>query len=413
MNTLVIGSGGREAAIVKALRKSEQAKDIYIIPGNDGITDATCIKNIDVFDHHAVGQFAKDNNIEWVIIGPEAPLSDGLTDTLLDVYGLKVFGPRKHEAQMESSKVFTKKLMQKYNIPTATHETFTSKEDSKAYLKTQTFPIVLKKDGLAAGKGVIIAHTLEEALNGVETLQEDGEELVIEEFLDGEEFSLMVFVNHDTFIPFDVTAQDHKRAYDGDKGPNTGGMGVYAPVDYIERKHVDEAIEKIVKPTVDAMVKEGMDYFGVLYLGAIVTKDGVKTIEYNARLGDPEAQVLLDLLESDLLEILTDLRDKKATKLKFRNEYVVGVMMASKNYPETPELGNLVKIPSAIQKDCIISALEKIDEETFKTSGGRTVLVLGRGTTIEDAKEDAYNKVSQIEFENEAMFYRKDIAHRA
>lgn len=413
MNTLVIGSGGREAAIVKALAKSKHSEKIFILNGNDGVSEAACVTDIDSQDHQKIGEFARDNKIDWVFIGPEAPLSEGLTDTLEDDFGLKVFGPRKYEAQMESSKAFTKALMEKYDIPTATHKTLTSVADSKAYLETAPLPIVLKKDGLAAGKGVIIAHTLEEALDGVDALQTEGEELVIEEFLDGDEFSLMVFVNGDTFIPFNIIAQDHKRAYDGDKGPNTGGMGVYAPVDYIDQKYVDEAIEKIVKPTVDAMVSEGMNYFGVLYLGAIVTKDGVKTIEYNARLGDPEAQVLLDLMESDLLEVLMDLDERKETTLSFRDEYVVGVMLASKNYPGTPELGNEVIIPADIQDDCIISALKRTGDNTFVTSGGRTVLVLGRGKSIEEAKTDAYNKVSQIEFENDAVFYRKDIGHRA
>ena len=413
MNTLVIGSGGREHAIVRALNRSERVNEVFALPGNDGMTEATLVEGIPVSEFDQIGEFCKEKDIEWVVVGPEDPLSEGIVDTLEDKFKLNVFGPRKKEAQMESSKSFTKHLMKKYDIPTASYEVFTDKEQAKSYLENGNFPAVIKKDGLAAGKGVIIAQDLTEALNALDELMETDGEVVIEEFLDGDEFSLMVLVNGDTFTPFNIIAQDHKRAFDNDEGPNTGGMGAYAPVDYISENIIEEAVEKIVRPTVNAMVEEGLNYFGVLYLGAIITTDGVKTIEYNARFGDPEAQILLDLLETDFIDMLEGMQRKEPIALNFREEYAVGVILASEGYPGDYEKAKEIVIKKDLMKDIYVSALKHLENDIYESNGGRVLLAVGRGSTIEDAKNQAYRTLNKVKYDEKDFFYRKDIAYKA
>ena len=413
MNTLVIGSGGREHAIVRALNRSERVNEVFALPGNDGMTEATLVEGIPVSEFDQIGEFCKEKNIEWVVVGPEDPLSEGIVDTLEDKFKLNVFGPRKKEAQMESSKSFTKHLMKKYDIPTASYEVFTDKEQAKKYLENGDFPVVIKKDGLAAGKGVIIAQNLTGALNALDELMETDGEVVIEEFLDGDEFSLMVLVNGDTFTPFNIIAQDHKRAFDNDEGPNTGGMGAYAPVDYISENIIEEAVEKIVRPTVNAMVEEGLNYFGVLYLGAIITTDGVKTIEYNARFGDPEAQILLDLLETDFIDMLEGMQIKEPIELKFKDEYAVGVILASEGYPGDYEKAKEIVIEKDLMKDIYVSALKHLEDDIYESNGGRVLLAVGRGSTIEDAKNQAYRTLDKVKYDEKDFFYRKDIAYKA
>ena len=413
MNTLVIGSGGREHAIVRALNRSERVNEVFALPGNDGMTEATLVEGIPVSEFDQIGEFCKEKNIEWVVVGPEDPLSEGIVDTLEDKFKLNVFGPRKKEAQMESSKSFTKHLMKKYDIPTASYEVFTDKEQAKKYLENGDFPVVIKKDGLAAGKGVIIAQNLKEALNALDELMETDGEVVIEEFLDGDEFSLMVLVNGDTYTPFNIIAQDHKRAFDNDEGPNTGGMGAYAPVDYISENIIEEAVEKIVRPTVNAMVEEGLNYFGVLYLGAIITTDGVKTIEYNARFGDPEAQILLDLLETDFIDMLEGKQRKEPVELKFKDEYAVGVILASEGYPGDYEKAKEIVIEKDLMKDIYVSALKHLEDDIYESNGGRVLLAVGRGSTIEDAKNQAYRTLDKVKYDEKDFFYRKDIAYKA
>ncbi|HJB78557.1 MAG TPA: phosphoribosylamine--glycine ligase [Candidatus Nosocomiicoccus stercorigallinarum] len=413
MNTLVIGSGGREHAIVRALNRSERVNEVFALPGNDGMTEATLVEGIPVSEFDQIGEFCKEKNIEWVVVGPEDPLSEGIVDTLEDKFKLNVFGPRKKEAQMESSKSFTKHLMKKYDIPTASYEVFTDKEQAKKYLENGAFPVVIKKDGLAAGKGVIIAQNLKEALNALDELMETDGEVVIEEFLDGDEFSLMVLVNGDTYTPFNIIAQDHKRAFDNDEGPNTGGMGAYAPVDYISENIIEEAVEKIVRPTVNAMVEEGLNYFGVLYLGAIITTDGVKTIEYNARFGDPEAQILLDLLETDFIDMLEGKQRKEPVELKFKDEYAVGVILASEGYPGDYEKAKEIVIEKDLMKDIYVSALKHLEDDIYESNGGRVLLAVGRGSTIEDAKNQAYRTLDKVKYDEKDFFYRKDIAYKA
>ena len=415
MRVAVIGSGGREHAIVKKLHESPSVEGIVAIPGNYAMRDiATVVSRVGITDFEEIAGICIDENVEWVIVGPEAPLSEGLADYLEDEHGIKVFGPRKLEAQLESSKAFSKDLMAKYDIPTAKYETFEDYEAAAAYVKHEGAPIVIKKDGLAAGKGVVVAMNPDTALDALhEMLVENSGQVVIEEYLDGEEFSLMVLVNEEFVYPFEVMAQDHKRAFDNDDGPNTGGMGAYAPVTHISEDVRMEAVRKIVEPTAGAMVEEGLSYFGVMYLGAIVTGDGVKVIEFNARFGDPEAQVLMSLLESDLGEVLENMYNKKPFTLEWHPGFVAGVMLASKGYPGEYEKGISVRIPEDLSARCFVSGLSQDASEAVITSGGRVLLASGHGETIKDAVDAAYDCVDQIEYETDTLFYRKDIGFRA
>ena len=414
MNVLVIGGGGREHALVKKLSGSKHTKKIHAVPGNSSMEKYAAVhSDINDSDIERIVALAIKENITWTVIGPEAPLTAGLADAL-EAAGIKVFGPRKLEAQLESSKAFAKNIMIKYGIPTAEYQAFTNLIDATEYIKQQGAPIVIKKDGLAAGKGVAVAMTETEALDALKEMFVEGENkpVVIEEFLEGEEFSLMVLVNGDYILPFDIVAQDHKRAYDSDTGPNTGGMGAYAPVTHIGEGVIDEAINNIVKPMADAMVKEGLDYFGVMYLGAIITKEGVKTIEFNARFGDPEAQILLELLESDFIDVLEAVKNQEPYELKFSRDSMLGVILASQGYPKTYEKGASVIIPERLEDEIFNSGLKHIEDERYETTGGRVMLVTGRGSTLEEAKKTAYKNTEQIKFNNEALFYRNDIGER-
>ena len=414
MNVLVIGGGGREHALVKKLSGSKHTKKIHAVPGNSSMEKYAAVhSDINDSDIERIVALAIKENITWTVIGPEAPLTAGLADAL-EAAGIKVFGPRKLEAQLESSKAFAKNIMIKYGIPTAEYRAFSNLIEASEYVKEQGAPIVIKKDGLAAGKGVAVAMTETEALDALKEMFVEGENkpVVIEEFLEGEEFSLMVLVNGDYILPFDIVAQDHKRAYDSDTGPNTGGMGAYAPVTHIGEDVIDEAINNIVKPTAEAMVKEGLDYFGVMYLGAIITKEGVKTIEFNARFGDPEAQILLELLESDFIDVLEAVKNQEPYELKFSRDSMLGVILASQGYPKTYEKGASVIIPERLEDEIFNSGLKHIEDERYETTGGRVMLVTGRGSTLEEAKKTAYKNTEQIKFNNEALFYRNDIGER-
>ncbi|MBI5975418.1 phosphoribosylamine--glycine ligase [Staphylococcus canis] len=411
MHVLVIGSGGREHALAYKLNDSRLVSKVYAIPGNDAMTKVAEIhQDIAENDHDAILQFAKSNKVEWVVIGPEQPLTDGLGNLLREA-GIKVFGPNQEAAQIESSKAFAKRLMAKYQIPTATYEEINQKAQALEYIKDCELPIVLKKDGLAAGKGVIIAETREEAKQAVETLYpEENSKVVFEQFLEGEEFSLMTFVNGDYAVPFDTIAQDHKRAFDNDEGPNTGGMGAYCPVPHISNDVLKETNEKIAQPIARAMQAEGYDFMGLLYIGAILTKEGPKVIEFNARFGDPEAQVLLHRLDSDLMEHILQLESKAPIQMKWKSESVVGVMLASKGYPGSYEKGHAV---TGFENDLdhyFVSGLKR-EGDQFVTSGGRVILAIGTGDTIMNAKDSAYDYAKKIQSDN--LFYRHDIAHKA
>lgn len=410
MNVLVIGAGGREHALVSKLHQSPLIEKLYAIPGNDAMTHlAEVHTEIAETDHEAILQFVQQHHIEWVIIGPEQPLIDGLSNKLRDNH-VKVFGPNKEAAQIEGSKSFAKRLMKKYDIPTADYKEIDNKTEALNYVNECELPIVVKKDGLAAGKGVIIANTRDEAIEAVEVLypQEDGK-VVFEQFLEGEEFSLMTFINGDYAVPFDCIAQDHKRAYDNDEGPNTGGMGAYCPVPHISNDVLERTNKDIAQPIARALKEEGYNYFGLLYIGAILTKEGPKVIEFNARFGDPEAQVLLSRLESDLMAQIVALDRKEPIRFQWIDDYVVGVMLASKGYPGSYEKGAEVS-GFEVNNHYFVSGLKK-ENDTFLTSGGRVVLAIGKGKTIQQAQKDAYGNVEKIK--SDQLFYRKDIGNKA
>ncbi|CDR23927.1 phosphoribosylamine--glycine ligase [Staphylococcus schweitzeri] len=411
MNVLVIGAGGREHALAYKLNQSDSVKQIYVIPGNEAMSPVAEVHTeIAESDHQAILEFAKSQNIDWVVIGPEQPLIDGLADILRED-GFKVFGPNKQAAQIEGSKLFAKKIMEKYDIPTADYKEVDCKKDALLYIEDCELPVVIKKDGLAAGKGVIIVDTIEAARSAIEIMYGEEEEgtVVFETFLEGEEFSLMTFVNGNLAVPFDCIAQDHKRAYDNDEGPNTGGMGAYCPVPHISDDVLKLTNETIAQPIAQAMLNEGYHFFGVLYIGAILTKDGPKVIEFNARFGDPEAQVLLSRMESDLMQHIIDLDEGKEIHFKWKDETIVGVMLASKGYPDTYEKGHEVS-GFDLNDNYFISGLQK-QGDTFVTSGGRVILAVGKGNNVAEAQRDAYDKVSHIKSDH--LFYRHDIANKA
>lgn len=410
MNVLVIGAGGREHALANKLRQSPLIDQLHAIPGNDAMVNVAEVHtDIAESDHEAILNFVQENKIEWVVVGPEQPLIDGLPDKLRQT-GVKVFGPNKDAAQIEGSKLFAKKIMQKYNIPTAEYKETNNKTDALAYVNHCDLPIVVKKDGLAAGKGVIIAETREDAIKAVETLYpEEHGEVVFEQFLEGEEFSLMTFINGDYAVPFDCIAQDHKRAFDNDEGLNTGGMGAYCPVPHITEDVLTRTNKDIAQPIAKAMKAEGYDYFGLLYIGAILTSEGPKVIEFNARFGDPEAQVLLSRLESDLMAQIVALDRKEPILFQWQDDFVVGVMLASKGYPGSYAKGAKVA-DFELNDTYFVSGLRK-EDDAFVTSGGRVILALGKGATIEDAQKVAYNNVEKIKSDN--LFYRHDIGNKA
>ncbi|MDD6835446.1 MAG: phosphoribosylamine--glycine ligase [Solobacterium sp.] len=411
---LVIGSGGREHAIAWAFSKSERVEKVYVAPGNPGMEDVAECVNIKANDFESLSSFVKENNVDLTFVGPEDPLVNGIVDYFED-RGLKVFGPRANAALLEGSKAFTKEIMKKYDIPTAKYETFTDFEAARAYLEKQEMPIVLKADGLAAGKGVIIAQNLDEAVNSAREMMLEGKfnnagnTLVIEEFLEGEEFSLLALVKDENVYPLQI-AQDHKRAYDNDEGLNTGGMGAYTPVNHLPQSAIDEAMEKVMKPMAKAMVKEGRNYQGILYGGMMLTKNGVKTIEFNCRFGDPETEVILQALQGDFYEICTDVLDNKTPEYSFDDNVYLGVVMASTNYPESSTKGVLIENINAKAPEIFHMGTAKKDGKYY-TNGGRVLFVSGKGKDIKEAYDNAYKRVSEIK--SEALFYRHDIGFKA
>lgn len=419
MNVAVIGNGGREHAIVKMLSEAESVKNIYAIPGNAGMRNiCEVMYRVDEDDFDAIAGICIEKQVDWVIIGDAEPLSLGLADFLIDEYGLTVFGPRKKEAQMETSKIYTKNLLKKYNIPTADFEVFVSYDEAKSYIASAVPPYVIKKDGLSEGKGVVIIHETEEGFKALDELSEKDENgniepIIIEEHLEGEEFSLMVMVNEEYTHTFEIIAQDHKSAFGKSRGPNTGGMGAYAPVTHISESVRQEAIEKIIEPTAKAMVKEGLSYFGVLYLGAMLTKDGVKVLEYNARFGDPEAQVLLSMIDSDFAHMLEKVQKKEPLTIKWKPGYTVGVMLATAGYPYEYKRGIGISFTEDVMERSFVSGLAQTENGDYISSGGRLMLVTGTGPTIEEALSTAYSYVDKIQFNKDEIFYRTDIAHRA
>lgn len=416
MNILVIGSGGREHALYWKLSESPQTEQIYAIPGNPGMGASAAIA---LDDHAAILRFVKEHEIGLVVVGPEVPLMNGLVDEL-EAAGIRAFGPRANAAEIEGSKSFAKDLMKKYGIPTARYEVFTAAEPARAYIRQEGAPIVVKADGLAAGKGVIVAMTEQEALDAVDAIMEDhsfgdaGARVVIEEFMEGEEASLLAFTDGRTIRPM-ISAQDHKRAYDGDRGPNTGGMGTYAPAPVMTPEMTERAVEEILKPTIAAMAKEGRVYRGCLYLGLMVTADGPKVVEFNARFGDPETQVVLPLLDSDLVAIMCACADGTLADvpIRWKDGAAVCVVLASGGYPGHYEKGQEIHglADAEAMGALVFHAGTAMKDGKLVTNGGRVLGVVGRGADISSAVDAAYAAATKISFKD--AYYRKDIAHRA
>lgn len=415
MKVLVIGSGGREHAIAKKFSISEIVEKVYVAPGNDGMRDCAEVVAIDALDFESLANFAKEKEIDLTFVGPEQPLSEGIVDYFTE-RGLTAFGPSKVAAQIEGSKSYAKEIMKKYNIPTANYETFTDAEAAIAYIKEQGAPIVVKADGLAAGKGVIVAMTEQEAIDAVNDMignqlfGESSSRVVIEQFLDGEEFSFMSFVHKGQIYPM-VIAQDHKRAYDGDKGPNTGGMGAYSPVPQISQDVVSRAYIEIVEPTVKAMEEEGASFTGILYAGLILTEDGPKVIEFNARFGDPETQVVLPRMTSDFGAFMKALMEEKYFDLQWSNEAMLGVVIAAEGYPGTIEKGNPLPNLSEISENTeVYHAGTKLVDGQYVGNGGRVLLVGAKADTLKEAQQKVYEAIEKEQWGK--FFYRKDIGWR-
>ncbi len=418
MKLLVVGSGGREHAIAKKLLESTDVEQVFVAPGNDGMRlDGLDLINIGISEHSKLIDFAKVNDIAWTFIGPDDALAAGIVDDF-NVAGLKAFGPTKVAAELEWSKDFAKEIMVKYDVPTAAYGTFSDFEEAKAYIEEKGAPIVVKADGLALGKGVVVSDTVEQAVEAAHELRlankicDSGARVVIEEFLDGEEFSLFAFVNGDKFYIM-PTAQDHKRAYDGDKGPNTGGMGAYAPVPHLPQSVVNKAVDTIVKPVLEGMIKEGRPYLGVLYAGLILTTDGPKVIEFNSRFGDPETQIILPRLTSDFAQNITDILDGKEPAITWTDKGVtLGVVVASNGYPLAYEKG--VKLPAKTDGDIITYyAGAKFAEngQDLLSNGGRVYMLVTTADTVKDGQNIIYNELNKQN--TEGLFYRTDIGSKA
>ena len=419
MNVLIVGSGGREHAIALKVAESKRADKIYAAPGNAGIAEVAECVNISVMDFPALIEFAKEKNVDFVIVGPDDPLVAGAVDEF-EKAGFKTFGPRAEAAMIEGSKSFSKNLMKKYNIPTAGYEVFTSADKAFEYLKDVHYPIVLKADGLALGKGVLICDDREEAFEGIRTIMQDkkfgsaGDTIVIEEFMTGPEVSVLCFCDGETIKPM-TSAMDHKRAKDGDKGLNTGGMGNISPSPFYTKEIEEFCMENIYKPTMAAMKSEGRAFKGVLFVGLMLTPEGVKVLEYNARFGDPETQVVLPRMKSDILDIMEACVDGRLAEveLEFEDNAAVCVVLASDGYPLLYDKGKEVTIKEGFGKDglYLYHAGTKLVDGKVVTTGGRVFGVTATGKDLKEAIARAYKATGLVEFENKYM--RTDIGKKA
>ena len=420
MKVLVIGSGGREHTLVWKITQSPKVSQVYCAPGNAGISRLAQCVNIDADSIEKLIDFAQKEKIDLTVVGPELPLSRGIVNEF-NKQGLRIFGPSKEAAEIESSKVFSKYLLKKYNIPTANYEIFQNSEKALAYIQQQTFPLVIKADGLAAGKGVFIVKNLVEARDALNALMEEkkfgeaGRQVIIEEFLEGEEVSILAFCDGKTVIPM-VSSQDHKKIFDNDQGPNTGGMGAYSPVPFYSDEFKKRVLEEILKPTVKGLQREGKEYKGVLYAGLILTKEGPKVLEFNARFGDPETQVVLPRLKTDLIDILNAVIEDTLHKIhiQWEDNAAVCVVVASGGYPGEYQKGKVINGLERLEKMKNIIAFHagtKFQDNQVITSGGRVLGITAWDETISKAKEKAYKVVKEIYFED--MYYRKDIAAKA
>lgn len=416
MKIMVVGGGGREHAIIKKIKENKSVSEIFALPGNGGMTGDCTPVAIGAKDLDGIVKFAVENKIDYAVVAPDDPLVLGCVDRLEEV-GIPSFGPKKCAAIIEGSKVFSKNLMKKYGIPTATYEVFDSAADALRYVESCPIPTVVKADGLALGKGVIIATDREMARDAVRSIMEDrkfgdsGSRIVVEEFLTGPEVSVLCFTDGKSIKPM-VSSMDHKRAKDGDEGLNTGGMGTVAPNPYYTPDIADRCMNEIFIPTVDAMCREGREFRGCLYFGLMLTPNGPKVIEYNCRFGDPETQVVLPLLESDLLDIMMATTNQTLDKceVKFANHSACCVIMASEGYPESYKKGYEITIDPAV-KDSVYVAGAALENGKLLTNGGRVLGVVGTDETLEGAIKDAYSKVSSVHFDN--AFFRHDIGKRA
>ena len=416
MKLMVVGGGGREHAIIKKLKENKSVETVYVLPGNGGIArDAVCV-DIKATDIEGIVKFAVENKIDYAVVAPDDPLVLGCVDAL-EEKGIPCFGPKANAAIIEGSKVFSKNLMKKYGIPTAEYETFSDAEKALEYVKTAPIPTVIKADGLALGKGVIIAMTREEAENAVVSIMKDkqfgnsGNNIVIEEFLTGPEVSVLSFTDGKTVVPM-VSSMDHKRALDNDEGLNTGGMGTVAPNPYYTADIAAQCMKKIFKPTIAAMNAEGRTFKGCLYFGLMLTENGPKVIEYNCRFGDPETQVVLPLLKSDLLTVMQSVTNGTLSEcdVEFYDKNAACVIMASAGYPVSYAKGYEINIPENVAESVYVAGAALKDGKLV-TSGGRVLGVTATAETLADAIKSAYSKVEKISFEN--AFYRRDIGARA
>ena len=412
MKVLVVGSGGRCHAIVEALSKSPQVEKIFCAPGNAGIAalaECIAIKETQVEE---LKEFALTNNIELTVAGPEVALEAGIAD-VFKANGLRLFGPSKSAARIETSKQFAKDLMLKYDIPTATYATFEDFDAAFEYVKAGSLPTVLKYDGLAAGKGVVIAETLEQAEEALRDMLQDEKfgkgKVVIEEYLEGPEFSLLCFVNGKEVYPMPV-AQDHKRAFDGDEGPNTGGMGAYTELPFITEEDLEYAMNKIMRPTAAAMVEEGCSFCGVLYGGLMKTKQGIKVIEFNARFGDPETEVILPRMTSDICQVFCDVADGKTPTIEWNDMATLGIVLASKGYPGSYEKGYAIEGTEEVDGS-IYHMGTALKDGKYVTSGGRVMIVVCQAPTLREAQQKAAAEVAKIKCDN--LFHRNDIGDKA
>ena len=421
MKILLIGSGGREHALAWKMARSPRVQKVFVAPGNGGTANQKHegIENLPISDLQELADFAKREQIALTVVGPEAPLAAGIVDVFRN-QGLRIFGPTQLAAQLESSKDFSKAFMKRHGIPTADYQTFSNANEAHAYIDQKGAPIVIKADGLAAGKGVVVAMSLPEAHMAVDMMLSDnklgnaGARVVIEEFLIGEEASFIVLVDGKNVVPL-ATSQDHKRLHDGDQGPNTGGMGAYSPAPVVTPEIHARAMREVIMPTILGMKADGIPYTGFLYAGLMISPDGrIKTLEFNCRMGDPETQPIMARLESDLVNALDKAIDGKLdeVELKWDRRIALGVVLAAHQYPDTPRSGDRISgIPAPTNDQIVFHAGTKLHDGNLLTSGGRVLCVVGLADTVKAAQQKAYSAVQQIHFDG--MQYRKDIGFRA
>lgn len=412
MKILLIGSGGREHALAWKIAKNERVEKIFVAPGNGGTARESKCENVNITEIDELLEFALEQCIDLTVVGPEDPLTKGIVDKF-KMKGLKIFGPSEKAAMLEGSKSFSKDFMKKYGVKTAEYEIFYDVDKALAYLESCPYPTVVKADGLAAGKGVAICENKREAIDAVKSFMVDdifngaGQKIVIEEFLEGVEASILSITDGETIIPF-ISAKDHKQIFDGGKGPNTGGMGVLAPNPYVTKEILKDFEEKIMNRTLAGIKEEGFDYKGIIFFGLMITKKGSYLLEYNVRMGDPETQSVLNLMESDLLDLIEAslIQNLKNTEVKWKNGACVNVVLASKGYPASYPKGYEIIIEDEI-KDKVFLAGAKLEDDVLKTNGGRVLSVVGVGETVEKAREDAYKAIEKVEFKDK--YYRSDI----